>query len=139
MFCLVVQFSRDELEKKCTEIQTEAETKIQKQEEEMQELVSLWDREGLCRRVDKLLEYLKSDDIWKPADITVWLSEAKDSTVRREQAFLGWLQRFLRLITTGLNACSLQNWMEGFNADVVNWKEEDKRLIDRCVRLSQIF
>ena len=136
MFCLVVQFSRDELEKKCTEIQTEAETKIQKQEEEMQELVSLWDREGLCRRVDKLLEYLKSDDIWKPADITIGMSDVKDVVFKREQTFLDWLRKIPHLISTGVDAGSPQDWLEGFKTDVVKWEEEDKQLLDRSLHRS---
>ena len=86
-----------------------------------------------CSSVYQMIDQLKSEDFWAPADVAVVLYETQSILHARDTEFAKWIGQLSALMGSGLQCSAVHAWDQSFRTILTAWSVSEKHQIARHV------
>ena len=115
-----------------SEVVAEANQSIAAQEERIEELLATREKEVVREKIIRLLEYLKSDDFWRPADLTVMMSETRNVQKARDKEIVQWIQALHKSsLNENVKEGEVDSWSKECSDHFASWSSMGTELLER--------
>eukprot|EP00210_Caulerpa_lentillifera_P008605 g8209.t1 len=121
---------REGMEQSWKGLETEFIKELQSRQEKASHVVNRWELLQLNKKVDTLLERLKGDDFWRPAEITVTITELEILILRRNQQFLNWLHKIANATKETLDPENLNVKANEMEQQISAWNQENHEFLE---------
>ncbi len=124
---------RKEFRDFCKELKEDSEKRLQEMENRLHDLKSMHERSIECSKVYRMIDQLKSEDFWAPADVAVVLYETQSVLHARDGAFVKWMRQLSALMDSGLQCSAIHTWGQSFGTILSAWSASEEQQIARHV------